>query len=255
MSLALRLKEVNSSFYTSVSQLHVYTINITSAIKKIQSNHEEMLKKALQFPESQAYKDIVNHPDYEASDKSSSLTLENIIGAVQMGRDWTFEFPDMTLKMSFIYLISLFDVFLTDSFELILRNRSEMLKSKKQITYEKAIQLASVTNLVEFFAQREIYEVNYMSLNDQIIYYKDRFGVNIADSGIPVNTLIEFRARRNLFVHNNGVVNQIYLDLTSDSRYKIGDVASIDMDYFTSVARALKVVGNFISSSLAKKFT
>jgi hypothetical protein len=255
VSLALILKEINSVFYMSTSQLHVYTINITLAIKGIQSDHESMVKKVEEFSGSQAYQDIVSHPGYEIPDKNSFLTLESFTRAIQMGRDWTIDFPDMALKMSFVYLISLFDALIADTFESILKNRSEMLKSsKKQISYEKAIDFSSIDDLIEFLAQSEVNEVSYKSLKDQIIYCKTRFGIDMADSGIPVDVLIEFRARRNLLVHNNGIINHVYLESTLDSSYKIGDTVSVDMNYFINAIQALKAVSNFISSELSKKF-
>lgn len=120
------------------------------------------------------------------------------------------KYPHLLMSMAFIYLIALFDSFLTDVFAAVLIERPETLKSKKQLTYDRILELHQKGELVEFMARREINELSYKSMADQFDYYKAKFNIDLADSNVELAALVEIRARRNLLVHNNGVVDDIY---------------------------------------------
>ncbi len=55
-------------------------------------------------------------------------------------------------------------------------------------------------------------ELSYKSIRDQADYYRERFGIAIEDSGIPFGDLVELRAIRNILIHNNGIINHIFLE-------------------------------------------
>jgi hypothetical protein len=150
--------------------------------------------------------------------------------------------------------MALFDAYLSDIFETVVRNRPEILRSKKQLTYEKALEFSSIEDLVNYLAKRELHELSYKSIKDQMDYYRDRFGLAISDCGVSIEALSELRARRNLFVHNNGIVNHIYLELVPTAAYAPGDPISVDSAYFENAVRNLGIVASFVTAALKEKY-
>lgn len=163
-------------------------------------------------------------------------------------------YPTLTLRMSFVYLMALFDAYLSDTFEAVVRSKPEVLRSKKQLTYEKALEFSSMEDLIKYLAMREINELSYRSIKDQVDYYRDRFGFAISECGVSVDTLTELRARRNIFVHNNGMVNHLYLELVPLTAYTLGEIITVSSEYFEDAVRTLGQVASFATTSLTEKF-
>jgi hypothetical protein len=164
-------------------------------------------------------------------------------------------YPHMMMNMSFIYLVALFDAFLGDMFTAVLTHRPETMKSKeKKLSYERILERTSEGDLISFMARREINDLSYKSVIDQARYYKDKFNIDLGDSGVGVSVLAEIQARRNLFVHNRGVVNQIYLDRVGKSPHHLGEVLNIEHEYWNESRQRLDAVAIYVHKAVVDKF-
>lgn len=167
-------------------------------------------------------------------------------------------YPHMLLNMGFIYLVALFDAFITDIFTSFLLSRPEAMKpSGKQLGYERIIDLMSegADSLLSFMAQSEIHSLSYASIADQAKYYKSRFKIDLSHSGVGIDVLTEIWARRNLLVHNNGVVNKLYLDAVRSSPFREGEVLNVGHGYWEESRRHLDGVATFVHKAVLDKFT
>ena len=163
-------------------------------------------------------------------------------------------FPQLLMKMGFIYLVAIFDAFLSDIFTSVFIHRPESLKSKKQLTYEQILDLQQSGNLISFLAHREINELSYKSITDQANYYNSKFGIDLSSSGVAIGILAEIRARRNLLVHNNGVVNETYLRVIDQTPYSVGETIEITFEYWKESQKHLDTVASFVWGSILDKF-
>jgi len=254
MGLSDTLTAILRNYRQSVVLLEGYLQHIGEAIKKVHEHNETIVKK---FEAAKA-----GAPDpspVNADEKTVRLELKPedmdfLIDVMRSAKSSSSQYPDVTYRMSFVYLVALFDAFLSDVFSQVARARPNLLKSsKKQVSYDKLLEFGSFEALIEFIASRELNELSYKSMKDQADYYRDRFGVALDDSGVPVSELIELRSTRNLLVHNNGVVNQIYLELVPNSTYRAGDYVKLDASYFDQAVRSLKEVAAFITEKLIEK--
>lgn len=254
MELSDTLNAIHLGYKQSVGLLKGYLKHIGGAIAKLQKEHEAIAGK-LEAARSGA-------PDPsppKSGEKTITLELKPeemdlLVKAMKFAQGHTSEYPNLTYRMSSVYLVALFDAFLADVFSEVARARPKILSSsKKQISYDRLLEFDSFDALVEFIASRELNELSYKSIKDQADYYRDRFGVALEDSGVPVSELIELRATRNLLVHNNGVVNHIYLELVPSSTYKAGDDVKVDANYFDQAVKSLEAVAAFITTKLAEK--
>lgn len=162
--------------------------------------------------------------------------------------------PALLLNMSFVNLIAIFDAFLADIFIAVLVSKPAMLKSGKQLSYETIISFPSGDDLIRHMASREIHDVGYKSISDQWAYYRDRFGVEVDKSGVDINEIIEMWAERNLLIHNNGIVNDIYLQSVGLPRLKRGDRVEITLAHWQGFASNLELLATFVRDSLLVKF-
>lgn len=253
MCLRIQIARIHKSYSYSVVVLTAYVRDIDSAIQKIQADHEILVNKiaAVRAGEPDPTEHVLGEKliQLELSEKQVDL----IFDVTKLAQSHAAVYPNMAFRMSFVYLIALFDAFLSDIFEAVVRNRPEMLRSKKQITYEKALEFSSVEDLVKYLAKRELNELSYRSIKDQADYYNDRFGLALADSGVSIDTLAELRATRNLLVHNNGIVNDIYLEQIPITTYMVGDSVVVDSAYFGLAIQRLDKVVTFVALKLTEK--
>ena len=254
MELSDALNVIHLGYTQSVGLLKGYLEHIGSAITKLQKEHSSLLGRldAARLGE----------PDPgppSAGEKSIKLELsaeemDLVARAMKFAQGRTLEYPNLSYRMSFVYLIALFDAFLTDVFSEVARARPDILRSsKKQISYDRLLDLGSFDALVDFIASRELNELSYKSIKEQADYYRDRFGIALEDSGVPVSDLIELRSTRNLLVHNNGVVNHIYIELVPSTAYNAGDEVRVDANYFNQAAKSVEAVAAFITTKLVEK--
>ncbi len=163
--------------------------------------------------------------------------------------------PQVLFSMSFIYLVAVFDAYITDILSVVLKQKPEMLKNgEKKLSYDKLIELHLSGDLISNLVEMEMNELGYKSIEDQAKYIKSRFGIDLAESGVSIDDLVEIRAKRNLLVHNNGVVNSIFLQTIKNSPYKQGDKIEIKSKDWRLSNEKLFNVQEFLSSRILEKF-
>jgi hypothetical protein len=181
--------------------------------------------------------------------------VETLVKAVTHRSDTLARYPNMLLNMALIYLVALYDAYVGDVFFAVLMDRPDMLKSsKRSLTFEKAIELESRDDLISFLARRELDDVSYKSVADQVSYYSTRFGIAVEDSGVDLDALIEVRARRNLLVHNNGVVNDTYLAATARHGVKRGEILDVPRDYWNARLKDILAVARHVHDDAISRF-
>ena len=72
-------------------------------------------------------------------------------------------------------------------------------------------EIGSIDEAEKFLIMKEIDAFLHDSTEGQIDYFIKRFKVDLKCVSPYLNWLLEVFLRRNLFVHNNGIVNKIYL--------------------------------------------
>jgi hypothetical protein len=165
-------------------------------------------------------------------------------------------FRTMLLDMALVNLVALLDAFLADSFTAVLAARPEMLRSRqRQLSYETVLSFDDYEQLTTHMAQREIGGTSYKSMPDQLAYYKQRFNVDLEQTeDVSVPDLVEAVARRNLLLHNNGVVNLTYLALVPQARASIGDTLEVDDAYWERAAENIPRAAREVGSALRVHF-
>lgn len=184
-------------------------------------------------------------PD-ESETLNRLLTEESAIAA---------RFPTMLFEMALIYLVAMFDAYTADVFQAVLCARPETMRSRRQLTYEAILAFDDLGDLIASMAAREVNDVAYKGVGEQLRYYSDRFGVMLgANDELGDSLLVEIAARRNLLVHNAGVVNRIYLDAVPNAEPGLGQRLDVDEEYWSRAFEHISKVVNAIDRQLRAKF-
>lgn len=251
-SLLQRVQTIYNNFREAIHTLKGY---LKESKELLEKRHTQKMKLAEKLSKIYQGEEVEPEPDatveVELDEEEMSILVEEMNRQIHLSE----QYPNMLLEMGFIYLVALFDAYLLDVFCAVLTHRPETLKSsKKQLSYDRIVDLQASSAIIPYLAQREMNEVGYKTIVEQAEYYESKFNIKIADSGVALDDLAEIRATRNLLVHNNGIVNPIYLESVHNSKYKPGERVVIDLDYWNSSYERLKQVSEFIRDAILNKF-
>jgi hypothetical protein len=124
-------------------------------------------------------------------------------------------------ESQFVYRVALFEAFIRDVMEAVLAYKPDMFQSALGSgEFEKA----GIKRQVEQIAKR---------------------------LDFPVGNVYELLARRNLFVHTNGVVDSQYLKVVGASSLKENDRLDITWDYLNDADKRLTCFGDTLLTSIS----
>lgn len=126
----------------------------------------------------------------------------------------------------------------------------------KTLTLEDLKGFSSIKDAEDYLIENKIEEILRASIKDWFKVLKDDLKLGMGYKDKYENELIEIYQRRNILVHNGGVVNSIYLSKVSDQHKKIlkvGDVVEIDKEYLDNAISKLELIFSLIAFELWKK--
>jgi hypothetical protein len=140
-------------------------------------------------------------------------------------------------KSIIIYACSIFDYYLNQSLTLLFLIYPKVLASeKKTVPYHQFI-LNNKDDLLKSIIEKEIYEISYKKIDERIKYLSHKFQLDFEytefeiaffSHKINLNELVEAYAIRNIIIHNKSIVNKIFIENVTNSKYKIGDIITVD---------------------------
>jgi hypothetical protein len=161
--------------------------------------------------------------------------------------------PGLLYRMAFINRVALFDAFIPDVVNAVLTKVPAILESKKTLTHREFSEHTADGTVHELIARKESTDLGRKALVDQANWIKNYFNLYLC-SKEELKSLIEISERRNLFAHNNGVVNEIYLEKVKGSPEPIGTQLSVDFDYWYKSNKLLLDVSRGFLQSLTRKY-
>jgi hypothetical protein len=163
-------------------------------------------------------------------------------------------FPELLLEMAFIYRVALFDALVPDVLTAVLVSRPDMLKSDKKLSHQQILDCPDMPSVIALMAQKELLSVSYQSIVDQQTWVRRHLRIELFDTQGQCDQMIELTARRNLFVHANGLVNERYNALVPSSSHKAGERLFVTEDYWAASDELLQTVGDRLVDEIREKF-
>ena len=111
----------------------------------------------------------------------------------------------------------------------------------------------------EYIVEKEVETVLRKSHSEQFDWLEKKFGLTLR-TGLPVwSDFIEVTERRNLFVHNRGIVSNHYLDVCRkhgvefETKLQVGEQLSVPIEYFNSAFETIFEMGVKLAHVLWRK--
>ncbi|NTG32644.1 hypothetical protein G6K91_00050 [Agrobacterium rhizogenes] len=165
---------------------------------------------------------------------------------------------------SIVFLITLAEDYLAANIRRVLRAYPQKLmistKGKKlgdsdQYTIDVRDLLAagSLDAVIEQLAAQRVRDAVYATPQQYLTYFKAVCGVEFKEA--TWREYVEIKATRDLFVHADGRVNEIYLEKAGQqARFGLGEKVTVDPAYFNATTSCLKALMSEIYTGLRAKF-
>lgn len=161
-----------------------------------------------------------------------------------------------------VSLVSQFDSFLGSLIRTMFYIKPELLNSsEKSLTFANLVQYQNISDAREFIIEKEVESVLRESHSAQFKWLEDKIGAPLRKD-LPIwSTFIELTERRNLYVHNDGIVNHQYINICKQcgvslpATIKPGDVLPVDLSYFQDAFRCVFELGIKLSQVVWRRLT
>ncbi len=129
-------------------------------------------------------------------------------------------------------------------------------KQDKIYTITELEEFESIEEAKEYIIDKKIGSLFRGSFEDWIVFLKDKMSLSMGYMDADKDTMVEIFQRRNLFIHNNGIINRIYISKVKNKyRYSdnIGEKIVLKKDYISNAIFLLQKNLILIAFELWKK--
>ena len=251
-----KLKSIVNSAKTDIEIIQKFAIDADSALST---------QKPVAFDPPLSEKEKENFDRLVNSLRGVSTSNDGSNNRFTLKLDTSPRLVDVFLKLAFLvkqrsflaemtlsYLASHLEAFIKDLWIELLQCNPDMLRSNATLTYAEVASCRSVKELRMGLVEREVDSLGYGSIDDTREYFLKRMNIDLSDfSKWP--QLREFMYRRNLIVHNRGMVNPLYRKKVSYTGPS--GVLKTDMHYVSETSQALLEFIEFAHSSIRRKYS
>ena len=134
-----------------------------------------------------------------------------------------------------------------------MQDNCNALNKKKTLLVENVLDASNLNELKDFLIDRELSELKYGKVVDWFSYLEKIINLKGIESA-SVERLSELKATRDIFAHNSGIVNEIYIRKAGKlARANLGEMLSLSRSYVYESADFLKgLVKNMSESSITR---
>ena len=166
----------------------------------------------------------------------------------------------LILRSFIISLISQYDAFLGRLIRSLFLIQPESLNiSEKNITFAQLQSFGSIEDAKEYIMEKEVETVLRKSHSEQFDWLERKFDIKLHEGLSVRSAFIEVTERRNLFVHNNGVVSSQYMNVCKENKVEIaediqvGSQLEATTDYFKKAYESVFEIGVKLAHVLWRK--
>jgi hypothetical protein len=160
-----------------------------------------------------------------------------------------------------VALVSEFDAFVGATLKAFYRLRPDALAaSERKMSYSELVTFDTLEAAREHIVEKEVETFLRSSHSAQFETLEIKFGIPLRKDLSIWKDFIELTERRNLFVHNDGIVNNQYLQICRDAGYncsdiKKGDVLGVSLKYFSQAHEIVYELAAKLSHVLWRKLS
>ncbi len=146
----------------------------------------------------------------------------------------------------FTYIVAQFEGFLVDTITLVLKYDNRKLRvnvqgndNNKKVDISELLDCNSYDSIIELVIDRQLASLFYAGPKKQVEYLEKVLTIK-TDEKIW-DKWFEFKATRDIIVHNSGVINKMYMEkVGANSRGKVGQQITVSKKYFEDALATIK---------------
>ncbi|CAM5212136.1 putative protein OS=Lysinibacillus sphaericus OX=1421 GN=LS41612_21185 PE=4 SV=1 [Lysinibacillus sphaericus] len=239
----------NNEFTKAATELISDVVQLTNDISEgeydiqiINKANEKFADKGVNiFTKEVEYKDTP-----EVHFKISNSQMEREVGEVMKMADLVTRQQELLFRNSLTSLMIYFENLISNIIKLRLSKFPNAFNPKeKTIKYKDLMDFESIDEALDHLIENEVIDIMYGGFKSWV-FYLNKAGVNTKKIDFFTEVINEAYSRRNLFVHNDGIINNVYLNKVSKEYSQ--DVAkgqrlSISEDYLIKAVNNVKIFG------------
>lgn len=157
-----------------------------------------------------------------------------------------------------IRVVDNFICFLSETIQSCMMKRPQMLCSSEMIKVEDVIKFQNRRELLSFLIDRKLNELTYGGIKELENFLKERTGFSLTATDEEKAFLTTSIELRNIYTHNRGVVNDIFIKrlkgVKHDFTFVKGQRFHADFDIIAMSANCLLNIGKRLDGMAASKF-
>nr|WP_299214210.1 hypothetical protein [uncultured Allomuricauda sp.] len=161
-------------------------------------------------------------------------------------------------QSTFIYVVAQFEAFLSDIISLCLKYDQRKLRmnvsggaSNKKVDISEVLDCKNQESIIDLIIDKQLGDLFYAGPKKQREYIEKVLNIELEEE--QWLNWFEYKASRDLLVHNSGKINPIYLEKSSDkARGELNDKLKLDKKYFEKSLSVIKSMIGRIDSGIRK---
>lgn len=172
-----------------------------------------------------------------------------------VGKIFVSQYERGVFESNIISIVSRIEAFIQDCLAITIADQPEKLSiiEKSGIPLDLFLAHEDRAALLERLIAMRCQELMFARPADYLAKVAQVLSIKIPNDRIE--NYIELKATRDILIHNQGVINRLYIDKAgSKARGQVGDPLIIDEDYFGEAVMAGKALSGAIQSETEKKY-
>ncbi len=194
-------------------------------------------------------------PVQQANARLDKVTLAHVKADTFGNAEEDSDFVAITNQGMFLLAVSSLEVMMQDVLRIILRSFPEKM-ARNDVSMTKVIHSTLASELLDVKAEEVVRKTMYLNTEEVLDSFSKTIGISRGDFRTAcIDDLIEIRQTRNLLLHNDLVVNEIYVSRSGKCcRGNIGNRLSLDSVYLGDTLVTVKYFVTEVEAMLTKKF-
>lgn len=195
----------------------------------------------------------VDEEKVERAAKGIVSLIKSQVATQYLNRNQT----EILYKTSFVMLISYFDYLMSDIIWCYYKMFPGALSGKElSISLDDLKRCGDKDEAVDYILSRKVDSVLYRNLNNQLNFFSSEFKIGLNKGIVKWDAINEAVERRNLVVHNSGIVNRRYINNVKRlaKGIKKDDVLDVDARYLKTIFEEVFLAGIVLAENCWRKW-
>jgi hypothetical protein len=194
----------------------------------------------------------------ESGEKEHGEALERVKQNKELIFDRLKGYSELQSENMVIRLVDNFLYYISNIMQDVLRKNPEMLSSNVMVRIDEIVKFSRMKDLISYLVDRKLNELSYGGLREIEKFLMSRTGIQLSKQKREKATLIHAIEMRNIYTHNRGIVNEVFVQRLSGIEtvipFKKGKRLHADYDNIVLLANTMTRVCARIDGSASKKY-